>query len=233
MMRSLRPQLSHLSSLIVSSSSKSPLASPLLSLPLTRAFASSALPAAPLSVHEKDKHVPYDKIAERLRTVRQHIKGPLTLTEKIIYGHLDNPADAATLQRGKSYLKLRPDRVAMQDATAQMAVLQFVSSGLPTTAVPTTIHCDHLIEAEKQGVPQGTWSVAVTKNKEVYDFLASGCRQVRHGLLEAGQRHHPPDRAGELRLPWRPDDRHRLAHSQRRGAGHGGGGGGRVRTRSM
>lgn len=65
---------------------------------------------------------------------------------QIVYSHLDNTADAADIVRGQSYLRLRPDRVAMQDATAQMAVLQFISSGLPKTAVPSTIHCDHLIE---------------------------------------------------------------------------------------
>jgi aconitate hydratase len=103
---------------------------------------------ASMSVHEPESSLPYGRIAQRLQTVKKHHKGPLTLAEKIIYGHLDNPDDAASIKRGSSYLKLRPDRVAMQDATAQMAVLQFVSSGLPKTAVPTTIHCDHLIEAQ-------------------------------------------------------------------------------------
>ena len=75
---------------------------------------------------------------------------PLTLPptlppSQVVYGHLDDP-EHQDIQRGVSYLRLRPDRVAMQDATAQMAVLQFISSGLPKTAVPSTIHCDHLIE---------------------------------------------------------------------------------------
>jgi len=106
------------------------------------------LSAAAMSVHEPTTRLPYPTIAKKLQTVKKYKTGPLTLAEKIIYGHLDNPDDAADIVRGKSYLKLRPDRVAMQDATAQMAVLQFVSSGLPKTAVPTTIHCDHLIEAQ-------------------------------------------------------------------------------------
>jgi hypothetical protein len=72
---------------------------------------------------------------------------PLTLSEKVLYSHLDEPA-TQEIERGKSYLRLRPDRVAMQDATAQMAMLQFISSGLPRVAVPSTIHCDHLIEAQ-------------------------------------------------------------------------------------
>lgn len=75
---------------------------------------------------------------------------PLTLSEKIVYGHLDDPA-SQEIERGKTYLRLRPDRVAMQDATAQMAMLQFISSGLPRVAVPSTIHCDHLIEAQVGG----------------------------------------------------------------------------------
>ena len=72
---------------------------------------------------------------------------PLTLSEKVLYSHLDDPANQ-DIVRGESYLKLRPDRVAMQDATAQMAMLQFISSGLPRVAVPSTIHCDHLIQAQ-------------------------------------------------------------------------------------
>lgn len=75
---------------------------------------------------------------------------PLTLSEKIVYGHLDDPTNQE-IERGKTYLRLRPDRVAMQDATAQMAMLQFISSGLPKVAVPSTIHCDHLIEAQLGG----------------------------------------------------------------------------------
>lgn len=69
------------------------------------------------------------------------------MTEKILYSHLEDPT-SQKIERGVSYLRLRPDRVAMQDATAQMAMLQFMSSGLPRVAVPTTIHCDHLIEAQ-------------------------------------------------------------------------------------
>lgn len=77
---------------------------------------------------------------------------PLTLSEKILYSHLDDPK-GQDIERGVSYLRLRPDRVAMQDATAQMAMLQFISSGLPKVAVPSTIHCDHLIEAQVRPEP--------------------------------------------------------------------------------
>lgn len=75
---------------------------------------------------------------------------PLTLSEKIVYGHLADPHNQ-DIDRGRTYLRLHPDRVAMQDATAQMAMLQFISSGLPRVAVPSTIHCDHLIEAQIGG----------------------------------------------------------------------------------
>lgn len=75
---------------------------------------------------------------------------PLALSEKIVYGHLADPHNQ-DIDRGRTYLRLHPDRVAMQDATAQMAMLQFISSGLPRVAVPSTIHCDHLIEAQIGG----------------------------------------------------------------------------------
>jgi aconitase A len=87
-------------------------------------------------------------------------------------------------ERGKTYLKLRPDRVAMQDATAQMAVLQFISSGLPRTAAPTTIHCDHLIAAEKGSVED--LGAAKSQNKEVYDFLASAGAKFGMGFWKPG-----------------------------------------------
>jgi aconitate hydratase len=137
-----------------------------------------------MSIHEPETNLPYDKIAANLAVVRQHITTPLTLAEKIIYGHLDNPADAADITRGESYLKLRPDRVAMQDATAQMAVLQFISSGLPQTAVPSTIHCDHLIEAQIAG-PQDLVR-AKDINAEVYDFLSSAGAKYGIGFWKPG-----------------------------------------------
>ena len=87
----------------------------------------------------------------RLLILSSRLGRPLTLSEKIVYGHLDDPV-GQDIARGSTYLRLRPDRVAMQDATAQMAMLQFISSGLPRVAVPSTIHCDHLIEAQIGGV---------------------------------------------------------------------------------
>merc|ERR1712241_1477930 len=90
--------------------------------------------------------MPYEKLVANLEVVKSRLGRPLTLSEKVLYSHLDDPA-GQDIVRGESYLRLRPDRVAMQDATAQMAMLQFISSGLPKVAVPSTIHCDHLIQA--------------------------------------------------------------------------------------
>ena len=128
-----------------------------------------------------------------MQIVRRRLNRPLTFSEKVVYGHLDDP-EGQEIQRGVSYLKLRPDRVAMQDATAQMAVLQFISSGLPTTAVPTTIHCDHLIEGttapqeDRHGGFGGKADLehAVVNNKEVYDFLSSAGSKYGMGFWRPG-----------------------------------------------
>ncbi|OQR81126.1 aconitate hydratase, mitochondrial precursor [Achlya hypogyna] len=125
----------------------------------------------------------YAKMEKNLAIVRKNINKPLTLAEKIIYGHLDD-ANFGVPKRGETYLKLRPDRVAMQDATAQMAVLQFISSGLPKTAVPSTIHCDHLITAEKGSIED--LNTANIVNKEVYDFLSSAGAKFGIGFWKPG-----------------------------------------------
>lgn len=118
-----------------------------------------------------------------MEVVKKRLNRPLTLSEKILYGHLDD-AKNQDIQRGESYLRLRPDRVAMQDATAQMAMLQFISSGLPRVAVPSTIHCDHLIEAQIGG----TEDLARAKiiNEEVYRFLASAGQKYGVGFWKPG-----------------------------------------------
>jgi len=107
----------------------------------------------------------------------------LSNAEKILYGHADN-AQEQEFVRGQSFLMLRPDRVAMQDATAQMAILQFISSGIPSTAVPTTVHCDHLIQAKVGG--DKDLSRAKEENKEVYDFLQSACAKYGCGFWKPG-----------------------------------------------
>lgn len=112
----------------------------------------------------------YAKLPERTAMARERLGRPLTLTEKILVNHLSDPA-GQELERGVSYADFHPDRVAMQDATAQMALLQFMTAGLPEVAAPSTVHCDHLIQA-KVGASIDL-GVAIDTNKEVYDFLRS------------------------------------------------------------
>jgi len=139
----------------------------------------------PLSKFEPTEFVEdrYAQLKKNIDIVRERIGKPLTLAEKIVYGHLDDPHNS-DLVRGESYLNLRPDRVAMQDATAQMAMLQFISSGLPQVAVPSTIHCDHLIAAEHGG-PKDL-ADAKEINKEVYNFLATSGAKYGVGFWKPG-----------------------------------------------
>ncbi|KOX71536.1 Aconitate hydratase, mitochondrial [Melipona quadrifasciata] len=168
-----------------------------------RCFSVSALSFAAakvaMSKFDKDNYLPYDKLEERLRTVKKRqvlnvcligahptvyiLNRPLTLSEKVLYSHLDEP-DKQEIVRGTSYLRLRPDRVAMQDATAQMAMLQFISSGLPKVAVPSTIHCDHLIEAQVGG--DKDLKRAKDINKEVYNFLKTAGAKYGVGFWNPG-----------------------------------------------
>jgi aconitate hydratase len=147
--------------------------------------ATAAALNTPLSKYEPTEFVEdrYKKLAENIAIVKKRLGKPMTLAEKIVYGHLDDPHNS-DLVRGESYLKLRPDRVAMQDATAQMAMLQFISSGLPKVAVPSTIHCDHLIAAEKGG-PEDL-AHAKELNSEVYNFLATAGAKYGVGFWKAG-----------------------------------------------
>ncbi|RMY57525.1 hypothetical protein D0865_03064 [Hortaea werneckii] len=125
----------------------------------------------------------YAKMNENLSIVRQRLNRPLTYAEKILYSHLDDP-HGQDIERGKSYLKLRPDRVACQDATAQMAILQFMSAGMDKVATPTTVHCDHLIEAQIGG--EKDLERAQSINKEVYDFLSTSCAKYDIGFWKPG-----------------------------------------------
>jgi aconitate hydratase len=124
----------------------------------------------------------YDTSRERLAVIRQRLDRPLTLAEKVLFGHLADPEEE--LDRGKAYLQLRPDRVAMQDATAQMALLQFMLSGRDTTAVPSTVHCDHLILA-RTGADEDV-KAAIDRNREVYDFLQSASARYGIGFWKPG-----------------------------------------------
>jgi len=125
----------------------------------------------------------YARTRKNLAVVRERLGRPLTLAEKVLFGHLDDPK-GQELEAGKAYLNLRPDRVAMQDATAQMALLQFMQAGKAEVAVPSTVHCDHLIQA-RVGALTDT-SVASTENREVYDFLAQVSAKYGIGFWKPG-----------------------------------------------
>lgn len=135
------------------------------------------------NIWEENNFINYKKMSENLAIVRARLNRPLSYPEKILYSHLDDP-HGQDIERGVSYLKLRPDRVACQDATAQMAILQFMSAGMPAVANPTTVHCDHLIEAQIGGVKDLARAVSI--NKEVYDFLASACAKFNIGFWRPG-----------------------------------------------
>ena len=131
----------------------------------------------------------YANLGERVEAARQAVGKPLTLSEKILYSHLfagtgSSPRPTQAFERGKTYVDFAPDRVAMQDATAQMALLQFMQAGRPQVAVPSTVHCDHLIQAEV-GADQDL-DIAKSKNKEVYDFLSSISNKYGIGFWKPG-----------------------------------------------
>ncbi|MFA6245214.1 MAG: aconitase family protein, partial [Candidatus Hydrogenedentales bacterium] len=126
----------------------------------------------------------YKRMPERIAAARKAVGRPLTLAEKILYNHLwDGPA-AKAFGRGQDYVDFAPDRVAMQDATAQMALLQFMQAGRPTTAVPSTVHCDHLIQAEHGAANDLVKALDV--NKEVYAFLTSVSNKYGIGFWKPG-----------------------------------------------
>jgi len=125
----------------------------------------------------------YESFIEKLNTARELLKRPMTYAEKVLYTHLWEKPTREYI-RGKDYVDLAPDRVAMQDATAQMALLQFMSAGRKTTAVPTTVHCDHLIQAQV-GAKDDLFR-ANEENKEVFDFLESISRKYGIGFWKPG-----------------------------------------------
>ncbi|HRW40647.1 MAG TPA: aconitate hydratase, partial [Microthrixaceae bacterium] len=124
----------------------------------------------------------YARFEERIDAARERLGRSLTLAEKILIAHLDDPT--AAFERGVTYNDLRPDRVAMQDATAQMALLQFMTAGLPEVAVPSTVHCDHLIQARENG--RVDLLAAEEGNAEVYDFLESVSARYGIGFWKPG-----------------------------------------------
>ena len=125
----------------------------------------------------------YQKMERNLEIIRSRFNRPLTLAEKVLLGHLDDAAGAELLP-GDSYIMLRPDRVAHQDVTGQMAILQFIQSGRSQTAVPTTVHCDHLIQA-RVGASSDLQD-ALNESSEVYKFLESTCQKYGMGFWKPG-----------------------------------------------
>jgi aconitate hydratase len=125
----------------------------------------------------------YGRLAERTALGRERLGRSLTFAEKILVNHLRDP-EGQELERGRSYADLDPDRVAMQDATAQMALLQFMTAGLPQVAVPSTVHCDHLIQARENG--KVDLLAALDGNSEVYDFLESVSAKYGIGFWKPG-----------------------------------------------
>ncbi|HVX24815.1 MAG TPA: aconitate hydratase [Parafilimonas sp.] len=126
----------------------------------------------------------YNEIPNKIASARKLLDRPLTLSEKILFAHLSQEQTPEVFERGKTYVNFAPDRVAMQDATAQMALLQFMQAGRPKVAVPSTVHCDHLIQA-KVGAKEDL-AVALNVNKEVYNFLSSVSDKYGIGFWKPG-----------------------------------------------
>ena len=126
----------------------------------------------------------YKKLEDNISKYRKMVNRPLTLTEKILAGHLDDIESAKNLESNKSYVFLRPDRVALQDVTGQMVILQFMQSGLKRSLLPTTVHCDHLIQARVGG--ENDTKIALDENSEVYKFLESASRKYGIGFWRPG-----------------------------------------------
>ena len=126
----------------------------------------------------------YAEMPAKVEAARKMLGRPLTLSEKILFSHLHNDQKLESFERGGSYVDFAPDRVAMQDATAQMALLQFMQAGRPKVAVPSTVHCDHLISAKVEA--KQDLQVATTESKEVYDFLASVSNKYGLGFWKPG-----------------------------------------------
>ncbi len=130
-------------------------------------------------VSQKDIKEFYARFSARFRKMREQYKKPLTFTEKVLFSHLHaQNADPAQLIKGESHVYFEPDRVIMQDASAQMAILQLMQSGLEDIALPSSIHCDHLILAKQNALLD--MNHARVSNKEIYDFLLSACQ--KYGL---------------------------------------------------
>jgi aconitate hydratase len=153
----------------------------------------------------------YTELPAKVMAARNLLKRPMTLGEKILYAHTFKPT-TKTFERGKDYVDFAPDRVAMQDATAQMALLQFDTCGRDTVAVPSTVHCDHLIQA-KVGATEDL-NTAIDTNREVYDFLSSISNKYGIGFWKPGAGIIHQVVLENYAFPGRDDDRNRFAYAK-------------------
>ena len=126
----------------------------------------------------------YTKLEKNIDTYRKTVNRPLTLAEKILAGHLDDEFLEKILDNDTNYVFLQPDRVALQDVTGQMVMLQFIQAGKKSVAVPTTVHCDHLIQARTEG--KSDTKLAIYENNEVYNFLESSASKYGAGFWKPG-----------------------------------------------
>src|SRR5690554_3220517 len=126
----------------------------------------------------------YEQLPGKVLQVKDALQRPLTLTEKILFTHLSADVPVRNYKRANDYVDFTPDRVAMQDATAQMALLQFMNSGRATVAVPSTVHCDHLIQAYKNA--DADLETAKITNREVFDFLRDVSNKYGIGFWKPG-----------------------------------------------
>jgi len=150
---------------------------------MTRCVPKIRIASKSLILTSQDRYLPYTHLQKSLDRIRRRINRPLTLSEKILYSHLCEP-DTQEIVPGKSFLKLFPDRVAIHDANATMALLQFMSAGIDKVAIPTTIHTDHLTMAEKGA--KADLAAAKIKHKEVFAFLASASAKYDIGFWKPG-----------------------------------------------
>ena len=126
----------------------------------------------------------YARLPEKINKAKKVLKRPLTLTEKILFSHLSPGVPVENYQRASDYVNFAPDRVAMQDATAQMALLQLMNSGRTSVAVPSTVHCDHLIQAYKDA--ETDLQTAKITNQEVFEFLRDVSNKYGIGFWKPG-----------------------------------------------
>ena len=126
----------------------------------------------------------YTKLEKNIAIYRKAVNRPLTLAEKILAGHLDEQYLEKTLDNDTNYVFLQPDRVALQDVTGQMVMLQFMQAEMKSVALPTTVHCDHLIQARTEG--KSDTKLAIYENNEVYNFLESSATKYGAGFWKPG-----------------------------------------------